>query len=105
MNASSSPDATRQVVQCVRTWGKACLVGKGSAMTLEVSPDPRRRGGGTQIGSRTFSIVGQAECARFSADRQVDVDWLFSDKRQLTDAKRAYAQFDQQTSSKGVLLF
>ena len=68
-------------------------------------PGPAEAGGGTQIGSRTFSIVGQAECARFSADRQVDVDWLFSDKRQLTDAKRAYAQFDQQTSSKGVLLF
>jgi len=104
IDASSSPDARRQAVQCVRTWGKACFVGEGGAMTLDISPDLLRRQV-TLIGSWTFSTVGQAECAQFIADRRVDVDRLFTDRWQLEDAERAYTLFDQQTSGKGVFLF
>ena len=104
IDASSSPDARRQAVQCVRTWGKACLVGEGGSMTLDVSPDMLRRQV-TLIGSWTFSTVGQADCARFIADRSIDVDRLFTERWKLEEAEQAYQLFDQQTSGKGVFVF
>ena len=103
IDASSSADARRQAVQCVRTWGKACLVGEGGQMTLDVSPDMLRRQV-TLIGSWTFSTVGQAECAKFIADRGVDVDKLFTERWQLDQAAEAYQLFDRQTGGKGVFL-
>ena len=104
IDASSSSEARRQAVQSVRTWGKACLVGEGGQMTLDVSPDMLRRQV-TLIGSWTFSTVGQAECAKFIADRGVDVDQLFTERWTLDQAEEAYQLFDRQTSGKGVFLF
>ena len=104
IDASSSAEARRQAVQSVRTWGKACLVGEGGQMTLDVSPDMLRRQV-TLIGSWTFSTVGQAECAKFIADRGVDVDQLFTERWKLDQAEEAYQLFDQQTSGKGVFVF
>ena len=104
IDASSSPEARRQAVQSVRTWGKACLVGEGGSMTLDVSPDMLRRQV-TLIGSWTFSTVGQAECAKFIADREIDVDQLFTDRWKLDQAVEAYQLFDQQTTGKGVFVF
>ncbi len=103
LDASSSPLARRQAVQCVRTWGKACYVGEGGDVTLEVSPDMLRRQV-TIIGSWTFSTVGQAECARFVADRKVNVDALFTHKWTLEQASEAYQLFDKQVTGKGVFL-
>ena len=103
LDASSAPSARRQAVQCVRTWGKACFVGEGNDVTLDVSNDMLRRQV-TIIGSWTFSTVGQAECARFIADRKVDVDQLFTHTWQLDQAEEAYQLFDRQTSGKGVFL-
>jgi threonine dehydrogenase-like Zn-dependent dehydrogenase len=103
LDASSSPQARRQAVQCVRTWGKACYVGEGDTVTLEVSPDMLRRQV-TIIGSWTFSTVGQAECARFIADRGIGVDKLFTHRWRLEQADEAYRLFDTQTTGKGVIL-
>ena len=104
IDASSSPDARRQAVQSVRTWGKACFVGEGGQMTLDISPDLLRRQV-TLIGSWTFSTIGQADCAKFIADRHVDVDLLFTDRWKLDQAEEAYQLFDKQTTGKGVFLF
>ena len=104
LDASSSSDARRQCVQSVRTWGKACLVGEGGQMTLDVSPDLLRRQV-TLIGSWTFSTVGQAECAQFIADRGIDVDALFTDRWRLEQGVEAYQHFDRQTAGKGVFVF
>jgi 2-desacetyl-2-hydroxyethyl bacteriochlorophyllide A dehydrogenase len=103
MDASSSAEARRQAVQCVRTWGKACLVGEGGGMSLDVSQDMLRRQV-TLIGSWTFSTVGQAECARFIADRGIEIDPLFTHRWTLDEAETAYRVFDQQTEGKGVFL-
>ena len=103
LDASSAPSARRQAVQCVRTWGKACFVGEGNDVTLDVSNDMLRRQV-TIIGSWTFSTVGQAECASFIADRKVDVDQLFTHTWRLGQAEEAYQLFDHQTSGKGVFL-
>jgi len=101
LDASSSPEARRQAVQCVRTWGKACFVGEGDTVTLDVSSDMLRRQV-TLIGSWTFSTVGQAECARFVADRKVDVDALFTQRWRLDQAEEAYKLFDTQSTGKAV---
>ena len=103
LDASSSPQARRQSVQCVRTWGKACFVGEGGNVELDVSPDLLRRQV-TLIGSWTFSTVGQKECTDFVADRGIDVDKLFTHKWSLEQADEAYKLFDQQTEGKGVFL-
>ena len=103
LDASSSADARAQAVRCVRTWGKACFVGEGGSVSLDVSPDLLRRQV-TLIGSWTFSTVGQADCAQFVAERGVDVDKLFTHRWRLDQGKEAYALFDQQSSGKGVIL-
>jgi len=102
LEASSSPQARVEAVRCVRTWGKVCYVGEGDTVTLEVSPDLLRRQV-TLIGSWTFSTVGQAECARFIADRGIDVDRLFTHRWRLDQAEEAYRLFDSQTAGKGVM--
>jgi threonine dehydrogenase-like Zn-dependent dehydrogenase len=104
IDASSSASARKQAVQCVRTWGKACYVGEGGSVSIDVSPDMLRRQV-TIIGSWTFSTVGQGDCARFVADRGVDVDALFTHRWGFEDAVQAYQLFDKQTSGKGVFLF
>jgi threonine dehydrogenase-like Zn-dependent dehydrogenase len=102
LEASSAPVARVQAVRCVRTWGKVCYVGEGDSVTLEVSPDLLRRQV-TLIGSWTFSTVGQAECARFIADRGIDVDRLFTHRWRLDQAEEAYRLCDAQTAGKGVI--
>jgi threonine dehydrogenase-like Zn-dependent dehydrogenase len=56
----------------------------------------------TIIGSWTFSTTGQAECARFVADRNIAVDHLFTHRWGLSQADEAYRLFDRQTSGKAV---
>lgn len=102
LDASSSPQARAQAVKCVRTWGKACFVGEGGDVTLDVSNDLLRRQV-TLIGSWTFSTVGQMECARYIADRGVAVDKLFTHRWTLDQAVEAYTLFDRQSSGKGVI--
>src|SRR3546814_15377087 len=53
LDSSSSPEARRQAVQSVRTWGKACFVGEGGQVTLDVSPDMLRR---------QVTQIGRASC-------------------------------------------
>ncbi|HXV07214.1 MAG TPA: zinc-binding dehydrogenase [Burkholderiales bacterium] len=103
LDASSSPEARAQAVRCVRTWGKACFVGEGDSVTLDVSNDLLRRQV-TLIGSWTFSSVGQADCARYVADRKIVLDRLFTHRWRLEQAEEAYRLFDRQTSGKGVIL-
>jgi threonine dehydrogenase-like Zn-dependent dehydrogenase len=103
LDASSSPAARAQAVQCVRTWGKVCFVGEGDTVTLDVSNDLLRRQV-TLMGSWTFSTVGQADCARYIADRKIVIDRLFTHRWRLDQAKEAYQLFDAQTSGKGVIL-
>jgi threonine dehydrogenase-like Zn-dependent dehydrogenase len=103
LDASSSPQARAQAVKCVRTWGKACFVGEGDTVTLDVSNDLLRRQV-TVIGSWTFSTIGQAECARYIAERGLSIDSLFTHDWKLEQAEEAYRLFDTQTVGKGVFL-
>ena len=73
-------------------------------MTIDVSRDLIRKQL-TIVASWTFSSVGQAECARFIADRGIAVDRLFSNRyHALDEAVAAYKLYDTQTTGKGVFL-
>jgi threonine dehydrogenase-like Zn-dependent dehydrogenase len=102
LEASSSPPARVHAVRCLRTWGQACYVGEGDTVTLDVSNDLLRRQI-TIVASWTFSSVGQGECARYIADRRIDLDRLFTHRWKLDQAEEAYRLFDQQTTGKGVI--
>ena len=103
LDTSSAPDARRAAIRCVRTWGTACFVGEGGSVTLDVSSDMLRRQV-TVIGSWTFSTIGQADCAQFVAEKNIDVDHLFTHRWTLDQADEAYRLFDTQTTGKGVFL-
>lgn len=103
LDATSSSVARRSAVLCIRKFGTACFVGIGGDVTLDVGPDLIRRQI-TLIGHQTFSKTGQADCARFIADRKIDVDSLFTHKWKLAQAEEAYQLFDQQKTGKGFFM-
>ena len=75
----------------------------GKRYDVDVSPDMLRRQI-TIVASWTFSTVGQAECARFVADRRVGLGRLLTHRFRLEQADEAYRLFDTQTTGKGVFL-
>ena len=80
-----------------------CFVGEGGDVHIDVSPHLLRRQL-TLIASWTFSNVIQAECARFSLARGIDVDRLFTHRWTLDQAVEAYDLFDRQVDGKGVFV-
>ena len=102
LDCSSAPSARRAAVQAARSWGTACFVGERGEVTFDVSADLLRRQI-TLVGSWTFSKIGQADCAEFVADRNIDVGKLFTDYWTLDQAEEAYKLFDQQSTGKGVI--
>jgi threonine dehydrogenase-like Zn-dependent dehydrogenase len=103
LDTSGTADGRLIAVRGARAWGTACFVGEGGDVTIDVSPQMLRRQL-TIIGSWTFSTSIQADCARFVADRKIDVDHLFTHRWRLEQADEAYRVFDRQTSGKGVFL-
>ena len=89
-------------MQAARSWGTAGLVGERGEVTFEVDADLLRRQI-TLVGSWTFSKIGQADCAEFVADRNIDVGKLFTDYWKLDQAEEAYQLLDQQSTGKGVI--
>jgi threonine dehydrogenase-like Zn-dependent dehydrogenase len=105
LDVSGAPSARQAAVESLANWGRVAFVGHGEAPTpFDVSRDIIRRQL-TLLGSYTFSDVGQSECAQFVADREVDVDLVFTDRWALDDAERAYSEFDKQLGGKAVIEF
>lgn len=104
VDCTGAPQARLAAVRSAAKWGTVAFVGEGSNVTIDVSPDMIRKQL-TVLGSYTFSVTGQAECARFIADHGVEVDRIFTDRWRLDDAERAYAEFDRQTGGKAVIEF
>lgn len=91
-------------IRAAKTWGVVGLVGEGGSLTIDVSREMIRKQL-TLVASWTFSTFGQADCARFVAERGIAVDHLFSDRYDSLDqARDAYERFDTQTTGKGVFL-
>ncbi len=103
LDCSANPDARLAAVRSTRTWGTVGLVGEGDKLIVDVSQDLLRRQL-TLVASWTFSTVGQAECARFIADRRIPAEQVFTHRYRLDQASEAYRLFDLQTTGKGVFL-
>jgi threonine dehydrogenase-like Zn-dependent dehydrogenase len=103
MDCSGNPDARLAAIRSTRTWGTVGLVGEGNKLIVDVSPDLLRRQL-TLVASWTFSTVGQAECARFIADRRIPVERVITHRYRLDEAEEAYKLFDTQSTGKGVFL-
>jgi L-iditol 2-dehydrogenase len=103
MDCSGAPQARADAIQAARKWGRVAFVGEGADVTIDVSRDMNRKQL-TVLGCWTFSKNGQRDCARFVADRGLDVDSLFTHEWPLADAEAAYELFDTQTTGKGVLI-
>jgi threonine dehydrogenase-like Zn-dependent dehydrogenase len=103
LDTSSNPDARLNAIRSTKVWGTMCFVGEGGNVTIDVSPHLLRRQL-TLVASWTFSSILQAECARFSLERGVDVDALFTHRWRLDQAEEAYKLFDRQVDGKGVFL-
>ena len=72
LDCSGVSAAREAAARSTRVWGKVCFVGEGGGVTLDVSRDVLRKQL-TIIGSWTFSRFGQAACARFVAEREINV--------------------------------
>lgn len=104
IDCSGSEAGRLGAIRSTRTWGTVGLVGEGGTMTINVSQELIRKQL-TIVASWTFSAFGQADCARFVAERGIDVDHLFTQRyTNLDEAEEAYRLFDTQTTGKGVFL-
>ena len=103
LDTSSNPEARLNAIRSTKVWGTMCFVGEGGDVRIEVSPHLLRRQL-TLIASWTFSNVIQAECARFSVERKIDVERLFTHRWKLEQADESYKLCDKQVDGKGVFL-
>jgi threonine dehydrogenase-like Zn-dependent dehydrogenase len=103
LDTSSNPDARLNAIRSTKVWGTMCFVGEGGEVHIDVSPHLLRRQL-TLVASWTFSNIIQADCARFSVERGIDVDKLFTHRWTLDQAEQAYQLFDRQVDGKGVFL-
>src|SRR5262245_22300191 len=103
LECSGVPEVRVQAVRAVKTWGTVCYVGEGKTVTLDVSQDILRKQL-TLLGSWTFSSVGQADCARFIAERAMPLPKLVTHRIPRNEAAEAYTLFDKQTMGKGMVV-
>jgi L-iditol 2-dehydrogenase len=103
MDCTGAAEARSAAIRSARKWGRVVFLGEGGTVTIDVSNEMNRK----QLsifGSWTFSRNGQADCARFVAERGLDVDSLFTHEWPLEQAEEAYRLFDTQTTGKGLLV-
>ena len=103
IECSASPSVRRQAVQ---SYGHgAPPAWSGFSATIEIDSEELIHLGKTLVGSLTFSKNQQEACARFVADRGLDVESLFTNEFRLDEADRAYDLFGQRQIGKGVFVF
>jgi L-iditol 2-dehydrogenase len=103
MDCTGASAARSAAIRSTGKWGRVVFVGEGGDVTIDVSTEMNRK----QLsiyGSWTFSKSGQADCARFVAERKIDIDSLFTHSWPLEEAEAAYTLFDTQTTGKGFLI-
>jgi threonine dehydrogenase-like Zn-dependent dehydrogenase len=103
LDCTGHHDGRVAAVRSAGTWGRVCFVGEGGTVTLDVSRELLRKQLAVHA-SWTFSAVGQAECARWIADRKLPLARLLTHRFKLGEAEAAYRLFDTQTTGKGVFV-
>jgi L-iditol 2-dehydrogenase len=101
MDCSGHPTARADALRCARLWGRVCFIGIGKPATFDVSRDIINKQL-TVYGSRTFSTVGLAECARFVVERKVPLGRLITHEFRLDEAEEAFRRFDEGLAGKCV---
>ncbi|OZC80431.1 iditol 2-dehydrogenase [Rhodococcus sp. 06-418-5] len=104
LETSGNSSAISAGMDCLRPWGKICLIGLGAGEARFRVTDFYR----TQVTvmtSWTMSIVQQRQCAEFVAREKLPIDELFSHRWHLSEAAEAYEEFDKQNAGKGVFVF
>ncbi len=104
LECSAAPEARVAAIFCLRIWGVACMVGGSGPLHLDNVSAALNQRQITVMGSWTFSNVGQADCARFIAERGVEADKVFTHRWRLDQADEAYKLFDRQSDGKGVIM-
>jgi threonine dehydrogenase-like Zn-dependent dehydrogenase len=90
-------------IRCVRVFGRACFVGEGGSVTLDVTPDIIHRQL-TLYGSWTFSVEGLAQCARYVVEHGVPLQRIITNRFGLEQAEQAYREFDSGIAGKCVFV-
>lgn len=102
LETSGAASAAADAIASLDVWGTACFVGVGSKVSFDVSAMLPSQA--TLMTSWTMSVPSMQSCAQFVVDRGLDIDGLFTDVWQLSEAAAAYHVLDQQTSGKGVFV-
>jgi threonine dehydrogenase-like Zn-dependent dehydrogenase len=103
--AQAALDATgigavrRQMVQSVRTWGRACLVGEGGEVTFAPSPEIIHKHLNL-MGSWTFSTVVLSELAQWVVDRNIGLTDIITHRFPLSKAEEAFILFNKGKTGK-----
>ncbi|MEX3855959.1 zinc-binding dehydrogenase [Paraburkholderia sp. BR10923] len=103
VETTGSSQAAQAGIDSTAVWGKVCMVGIGSKVSIETRALLDRQV--TVMTSYTMSTVQQYQCAEFIVSRNLDLDRLFTDRWRLDQAEQAYRVLDAQSSGKGVFLF
>lgn len=101
LDATGIGPVRRQMVQSVRTWGRACLVGEGGEMTLAPSPEIIHKHMNL-MGSWTFSTVVLEELAQWVVDRNIPLDKIITHRFPLSAAEEAFTLFNKGRTGKVV---
>jgi threonine dehydrogenase-like Zn-dependent dehydrogenase len=103
VDTSGTTAASTAALDALAPWGRFCVVGLGGTVSLDVRKFlPRQL---TVMTSWSMSSVQQMACAEFVARNGLPVDDLFTHHWSLDQAVEAYAEFDKQSSGKGVFVF
>ena len=103
VETSGASPAAQAGVDGIAVWGKVCMVGIGSRVSIETRALLDRQV--TVMTSYTMSTVQQQQCADFIVSRNLDLDRIFTNRWRLDQAEQAYLVLDAQSSGKGVFLF
>ncbi|MBI4219279.1 MAG: zinc-binding dehydrogenase [Chloroflexi bacterium] len=93
LDATGIGPVRRQMVQSVKVWGRAVLVGEGGDVTFAPSPEIIHKHL-TLMGSWTFSTVVVAELARWVVDRQIPLNDIITHRFPLSRANEAFELFE-----------
>jgi threonine dehydrogenase-like Zn-dependent dehydrogenase len=103
LETSGNSVAATNALNSLEPWGRACFVGVGAEVRLDVLEFLRRQL--TVLTSWSMSIYGQRDCADFIVKNNLPIDDLFTDRWALRDVVDAYEMFDRQAAGKGAIVF
>jgi threonine dehydrogenase-like Zn-dependent dehydrogenase len=103
LETSGNTIAATNALKSLEPWGRACFVGVGAEIRIDVLEFLRRQL--TAMTSWSMSIYGQRDCADFIVKNKLPIDELFTDRWALDDVIEAYENFNKQVAGKAAIVF